>query len=106
MVKNFKLYVFQMMISNIEENLRVVKDDSEISFIHTVFHRADATNVIEAGNILNKQIDLTGGWHDAGDYVKFLNTTAYTTYTLLFAFDFDSRKFSFDKNKNNIPDIL
>jgi len=50
--------------------------------------------------------DLTGGWHDAGDYIKFLKTTAYTTYLLLFSYEFDSKKFDYDLNNNDVPDIL
>ncbi|MBU0474689.1 MAG: glycoside hydrolase family 9 protein [Bacteroidetes bacterium] len=73
---------------------------------HEVCHIADATSIIDGDKTLNKTIDVTGGWHDAGDYVKFLNTTALTTYTLLFAYDFDEVKFGFDYDKNNVPDIL
>lgn len=73
---------------------------------HNVCHIADATSIIDGGKTIQQTIDLTGGWHDAGDYVKFLNTTAYTTYILLFAYEFDQQKFGFDKNKNGSPDIL
>ena len=73
---------------------------------HKICHIADATSLIDGDKIENKTLDVTGGWHDAGDYVKFLNTTAVTTYTLLFAYDFNSKKFNFDYNNNNIPDIL
>ena len=73
---------------------------------HEVCHIADATKIIDGKKTINKKQDVTGGWHDAGDYVKFLNTTALTTYTLLFAYDFNSKNFGFDYNKNNIPDIL
>ncbi len=73
---------------------------------HKICHIADATTLIEGKDTLSKKMDLTGGWHDAGDYVKFLNTTALTTYTLLFSYDLDNKKFGFDYNKNNIPDIL
>jgi hypothetical protein len=73
---------------------------------HKICHIADATCLIDGDKIKNKTMDVTGGWHDAGDYVKFLNTTAVTTYTLLFAYDFNNKKFGFDYNKNNIPDIL
>ena len=73
---------------------------------HEVCHIADGTSIIDGEKILAETIDVTGGWHDAGDYVKFLNTTALTTYTLLFAYDFSNEKFGFDYNKNNVPDIL
>ena len=73
---------------------------------HDICHIADATSIIENGIEINKRIDLTGGWHDAGDYTKFLNTTAFTTYLMLFAYEFDPIKFGFDNNNNNVPDIL
>ena len=73
---------------------------------HGICHRADATSIVEDGKVIKKQIDLTGGWHDAGDYIKFLNTTAYATYTLLFSYSFDPDKFGFDGNNNSIPDLL
>ncbi|KAF0151175.1 MAG: glycoside hydrolase family 9 [Ignavibacteria bacterium] len=75
-------------------------------FLHEVCHISDAAQLIDGETIINKKIDVTGGWHDAGDYVKFLNTTAFSTYMLLFSYEFDKTKFSSDKNKNNVPDIL
>ncbi len=73
---------------------------------HEICHKADATSLVDEGKNVDKQLDLTGGWHDAGDYVKFLNTTAYATYTLLFSYTFDPAKFEFDNDNNSIPDIL
>lgn len=73
---------------------------------HEICHIADATSIIENGIEKKMQIDVTGGWHDAGDYTKFLNTTAFTTYLLLFAYDFDPVKFGFDNNSNGVADIL
>ena len=74
--------------------------------LHKVCHRFDATSLIDGKKTINEKVDLTGGWHDAGDYTKFLNTTAYSTYMLLFAYEFDPVKFGFDNNKNGAPDIL
>lgn len=74
--------------------------------LHEVCHIADATSIIEGTKVNGKPFDVTGGWHDAGDYVKFLNTTAFASYMLLFSYDFDPVKFGFDKDKNNVPDIL
>jgi hypothetical protein len=75
-------------------------------FLHDVCHFFDATSLIVDGERIEKRVDVSGGWHDAGDYIKFLNTTAYTTYTLLFTYIFDSTKFESDRDDNKIPDIL
>lgn len=72
--------------------------------LHQPCHLSDAYKLIGYKDSSAK--DLTGGWHDAGDYVKFLRTTAYTTYLLLFSYDFDNQKFSYDLDRNNVPDIL
>jgi len=71
---------------------------------HNVCHLQDATKVI--GFTDSSAVDLTGGWHDAGDYIKFLYTTAFTTYMLLFSYEFEPEKFSFDLDKDSVPDIL
>jgi len=75
-------------------------------FLHKVCHISDATSIIDGKQTIAKTIDVTGGWHDAGDYVKSLNTTAVATYLLLFSYEFDPVKFGFDTNKNGTPDIL
>jgi hypothetical protein len=75
-------------------------------YMHKICHISDATSLISGQQIISKGIDVTGGWHDAGDYVKFLNTTSYATYMLLFSYNFDPVRFSFDKNNNNVPDVL
>ncbi len=74
--------------------------------MHDICHQADITSIINGSETINRSVDLTGGWHDAGDYTKFLNTTAYTVYTLLFAYEFDPVKFGFDLDGNNVPDVL
>ncbi len=75
-------------------------------FLHSVCHIADATKLINGKEEINKTLDVTGGWHDAGDYVKILNSTAFTTYMLLFSYEFAPQNFSTDKNNNGVPDIL
>ncbi|MCL6494112.1 MAG: glycoside hydrolase family 9 protein [Ignavibacterium sp.] len=72
--------------------------------MHKVCHIQDATKVV--GYSDSSAIDLTGGWHDAGDYIKFVYTTAFTTYMLLFSYEFDPDKFSFDLDNDSVPDIL
>ncbi|MBK7629787.1 MAG: glycoside hydrolase family 9 protein [Ignavibacteriales bacterium] len=72
--------------------------------LHQPCHLSDAAKII--GYKDSTARDLTGGWHDAGDYVKFLKTTALTTYLLLFSYEFDPQKFGYDLDTNNVSDIL
>lgn len=73
-------------------------------YLHSVCHLSDIARV--NGSMDSSIVDLTGGWHDAGDYIKFLSTTAYTTYLMMFAYEFDKKKFGFDHNHNGVADIL
>jgi len=73
--------------------------------LHAPCHLSDVSRVV-GDSTISGMVDLTGGWHDAGDYIKFLSTTAYTTYMMMFAYEFDNKKFGFDDNNNGVPDIL
>lgn len=59
-----------------------------------------------------QRIDVTGGWHDATDYLQYLTTSANATYQMLFASN-ESPDISSDHfnaaglpGANGIPDIL
>ena len=43
--------------------------------------------VISGGPRHGERIDASGGWHDAGDYLKFVETTSYVAAIMLFAYD-------------------
>ncbi|MCK3683110.1 glycoside hydrolase family 9 protein [Maribellus sp. YY47] len=59
-----------------------------------------------------EQIDVTGGWHDASDYLQYVTTSANATYQMLFAYRQNPGVFGdfYNSNglpgKNGIPDIL
>lgn len=58
-----------------------------------------------------KQKNVTGGWHDAGDYNKFVPTTAVSAAFLLYTYENDPSFFkdgqlNIPENHNSIPDIL
>ncbi len=72
--------------------------------LHGKCHLFDSHLVIGDAGVSG--VDLTGGWHDAGDYIKFMNTTAYTTYMLLVAYEMNKDNLQNDANRNNVPDIL
>lgn len=58
------------------------------------------------------RIDATGGWHDAGDQLKYLITSSNTTARLLMAYQMKPNSFSdaFDarglQGANKLPDVL
>lgn len=58
------------------------------------------------------RIDATGGWHDAGDQLKYLITGSNTTARLLMAYQMKPKSFKDEydarglEGKNNLPDIL
>jgi len=43
--------------------------------------------VISGGPRSGQKIEASGGWHDAGDYLKFVETTSYVTALMLSAYD-------------------
>ena len=56
------------------------RDGMEPSPIHGPAHLNDA--VVEAGPYQGQRFDLTGGWMDAGDTLKFAGPTAFATIAL------------------------
>lgn len=45
----------------------------------------DNISITEGTSNTAVPIDLSGGWHDAGDYLRFVFTTSYTTFMLIAA---------------------
>ena len=62
-------------------------------------------------NDASARIDASGGWHDAGDYIKYMLTVSYTGVELLTAADY-TLSFGFSESlldrspANGIPDVL
>ncbi|WP_337865029.1 glycoside hydrolase family 9 protein [Ignavibacterium sp.] len=107
-LKSYPFIIDEAVFNSVRDSLslffKVQRCGPTNPLLHKVCHLQDATKVI--GYSDSSSIDLTGGWHDAGDYIKFLYTTAFTTYLLLFSYEFDSQKFSFDLDLDSVPDIL
>ncbi|WP_163324004.1 glycoside hydrolase family 9 protein [Draconibacterium mangrovi] len=59
-----------------------------------------------------QKIDVTGGWHDASDYLQYLTTSANATYQLMYAYEQNPAVFkdeyreNGESGANGIPDIL
>lgn len=72
--------------------------------LHDPCHPLDATTIV-GGPDAGSAADETGGWHDAGDYIKFLTTAAFTTHFLLLAYEI-SPGVAGDEDANGISDLL
>lgn len=79
-----------------------VEDDT---FGHKVCHNSLATIYRT-----EEKIDVSGGWHDAGDYGRYVVTGAKTVADLLYAYQTAPQMFSdsigIPESGNGIPDIL
>jgi len=93
-------YFYRSIIDKLLYFLRVARCGDTRPELHKPCHLHDATNV---------NLDLTGGWHDAGDFLKFTHQIAYTTYLLLLSYEVNKagyRQNFRDSDKNGIDDIL
>ena len=53
-----------------------------------------------------RQVDVAGGWYDAGDHIKFTLTTSYTAYHLSLAYEVAPEIFVHQHSLREGPDIL
>lgn len=79
--------------------------------LDTVCHQHDGLLVL-SGEDDGKHVDVTGGWHDASDYLQYLTTSGNAVFQMLFAYEENPSVWGDEydaagrKGKNNIPDIL
>jgi hypothetical protein len=70
---------------------------------HGACHLEDG--IAKGGPADGTRVRADGGWHDAGDYIKFLITAGYSTNLLLATYVRHPDVFP-DDNANRIPDVL
>jgi endoglucanase len=77
----------------------------------------DSCHIEDAYEIYGKKgdsahVDVTGGWHDAADYLQYVATSANATYQMLFAYSENPGSFSDEflpnglPGEDKIPDVL
>ncbi len=86
-----------------------VKDPA--GFNHAACHMEKASFHASAGRGLSETIDVTGGWHDAGDYGRYIVNSGLTTATLMWAFErykskLENYKMNLPYTGYKLPDIL
>lgn len=90
----------------------VALDDRETGLAHPVCHVKDG--VLAHADEVHPQghrLAASGGWHDAGDYGKYVATTAVAIGRVLAAYERNPQRFSDDasgipESGNRIPDLL
>jgi len=83
---------------------------SEPEYSHNACHLDDGKLFLSGKD---KKVDATGGWHDAGDYGKYIVNLGVSVGTLLQIYFLNKQKFKdnqlslpYGESYNNIPDIL
>lgn len=74
-------------------------------------HLHDGYEIYDA-NSDSSHVDVTGGWHDAADYLQYVATSANAVYQMLFAYSENPEAFNDfylangDPGSDGIPDVL
>lgn len=80
-------------------------------FLDTLCHQHDGF-IVDHLTRTGQHVDVTGGWHDAADYLQYVTTSANAVFQMLFAYTKNPQAFTdrYDalgkKGQNGIPDIL
>lgn len=85
--------------------------DSRVSHVGDksckVYTKSTGANSSWQENENIENVDLMGGWYDAGDYIKFTLTTAYASYFMLRAYEANPSFFDYQEySKSKLNDIL
>ncbi len=76
-------------------------------YTHKACHNLPAYLLTDPSFIVE---DVSGGWHDAGDYGKYITPANQTVFNMMYAYELFGEKVGFDLNipesGNGVPDIL
>ncbi len=104
--------------SEILRYFRVQRSGTKTALDHPISHKGDAAcpvwKQVDHSNSNWKldenapKVDMLGGWYDAGDYIKFTLTNAYSTYLMLLAYEMNPGLFSKTRNysESELNDLL
>ena len=98
-------------------HLRFVRSGSHEARLRAYSHPGDARAPVHVpdGDPANgkwkpatpaRMVDVSGGWYDAGDQIKFTLNNAYTTYHLLLAYRLKPAAFGRSLGRSGLPDVL
>ncbi len=96
--------IYKSLPDSLLRYFRVQRCGDENALLHRACHLKDASKLIEDGDI-KKGIDMIGGWHDAGDYIKFTTTTAFSCYLMALSYQYNPSIFK-DIDQNGKIDLI
>ncbi len=108
---NFSIvdHISKTQVENIIRYLRAKRSGETANYLHHPSHLGDTNCIVYTKRGANrywgktkKKVNMTGGWYDAGDYIKFTLTNAYTTYVLIKALEKNPDFFSNSSIKEEI----
>jgi hypothetical protein len=108
---------YGFLINQVLRHLRVARSGTDDTLLHPASHLGDASAPLYriAGDPADgawepdpsgENVDMLGGWYDAGDYIKFTLTNAYTTYFLLRAYAANPSAFTKELSTSALVDVL
>lgn len=79
--------------------------------VDAAFHSSLLDSALYSGELPGDLIDAHGGWHDAGDFGKYVPTAAAALWYLFTAYDLDAARFkdsawNIPESGNGVPDLL
>ncbi len=109
-------YIYRTLTYDILRTFKVRRSGTSDVLDHKISHTGDKKCMVyERDGIDNTKwiksslgdVDMLGGWYDAGDYIKFTLTTAFSAYFLLKSYETDPSLFNTKHlSKSDYVDIL
>ena len=109
---------YSFLASDVLRYFRVQRSFSKYALDHKFSHRGDKRceihrrkdNHNDQWDMIDefpKKINVSGGWYDAGDYIKFTLTTAHSAYNMLTAYEINPSLFQEKKySQTELNDLL
>ncbi len=76
-----------------------------------LIHSSHVDSALHGGEVIGSAVAMPGGWHDAGDYGRYVPTAAVALHALLTAYELYPQNYPDDawgipESGNGIPDLL
>ena len=95
--------IYSEVASQTLDFFKVQKCGGSEALLHKPCHLLGS--IVVGGPSHGKMIDVAGGWHDSGDYIKYSHIAAISAALMMSTYQINPLAFD-DENKNGLPDVL